>query len=1021
MIRPRLARLNADGSTDMDFDVGSGPDQAVNSVVVLTTGTVVAGGDFDAVDGTARPGLAVLDSTGVLVDTDIAAGDGNVHALSLQADGKTIVGGDFLTIGGSEHVRLGRINSVFEVEPSFTPSATAFPVYALANQEDGKILVGGAFSTINGVARSGMARLYNDVPIDTLSVISVSEVFWERAGSSPELEYVNFYVIAPGDPDWTLLGPGVRDAGGWRITGLTLPSEGDVEVRGFPHSTSSQGAVVQGVPFEIAPEIQVEQPAGTILVDASSTVTFPTTQTGGEQILTFTIRNIGKDDLELDSPTPVTLATGTSYSIVAQPSPLTITPGSSVTFQVRFYPTTAGTKNDTLSIGSDDTDEDPFTVALTGVATPGPGSRDTTFQPVFNGTVGTTAEDPLNRILFGGSFTSLNSSVRNRIARILSSGLVDSTLSPSFSNSVTCVAVQEDGMIVVGGAFTQKNGVTRNRIARMTDTGALDTSFNPNANGIVWSLDINAAGQILVSGEFTRIGGVDCTGVAVLSPTGSVVRAITGVPLSGGTPRVARFQSDGKIVVAAYTNVYRFLSTGVQDFATPVGGAGSYALALQSDGKILVGGSFTTLGGEAKLRYGRINADGTVDTGFTCDANNSVNGICAQADGTAVVGGFFTTFGGGTSARAARSLAAGGEDDTFVSAITAGNVTGVSILEDGKPVINGSFTIEGAAVTVARLSNGAATESLSVLSPTSVQWLRGGTAPEASYVVFDVSQDSGATWFRLGTGTRVEGGWELTGTNVPSSGTLRGTARIPSDASSGLVQSSINFSGVLSPDIRLEQPTNVPVADDGSKEFPGLLVGQSTTLTFTIRNTGLATLSGISAVSTNPGEFTILSLGATSLAPGSTTSLVIRFSPSTVGLRTSTLVVSSNAPAGKSAYTVSLSGIGNNTPLVTTTTIASPQPSGTASLLGAVTARSDSATGIFRYRRVLGVGSYTAWVTATGTTPATTSGFTAVSIQKSITGLVAGLYEFQAGAYNASTGGISTPVYGASKFFSSPP
>ena len=71
-------------------------------------------------------------------------------------------------------------------------------------------------------------------------------------------------------------------------------------------------------------------------------------------------------------------------------------------------------------------------------------------------------------------------------------------------------------------------------------------------------------------------------------------------------------------------------------------------VVVQPDGKILIGGDFTTLspnGGAAvtRNRIARLNPDGTLDTTFNPDANETVYAIALQADGKILVGGFFTT------------------------------------------------------------------------------------------------------------------------------------------------------------------------------------------------------------------------------------------------------------------------------------------------------------------------------------------------------------------------------------------
>src|SRR6266446_6280639 len=79
-------------------------------------------------------------------------------------------------------------------------------------------------------------------------------------------------------------------------------------------------------------------------------------------------------------------------------------------------------------------------------------------------------------------------------------------------------------------------------------------------------------------------------------------------------------------------------------------------VVVQPDGKILIGGDFTTLspnGGVAVTRnhIARLNPDGTLDTAFNPNANNTVYAIAVQADGKILVGGIFISIGGQTRMR----------------------------------------------------------------------------------------------------------------------------------------------------------------------------------------------------------------------------------------------------------------------------------------------------------------------------------------------------------------------------------
>ena len=116
-----------------------------------------------------------------------------------------------------------------------------------------------------------------------------------------------------------------------------------------------------------------------------------------------------------------------------------------------------------------------------------------------------------------------------------------------------------------------------------------------------------------------------------------------------------------------------------------------YPLALQADGKILVGGNFTALAGQAREHLGRLNADGTLDTTFTNGANNIVLSLAVQTNGQILVGGWFTTLAGQTRNYVGRLNADGSLDTTFTNG--ANNyVYSLAVQADGKILVGGYFT-----------------------------------------------------------------------------------------------------------------------------------------------------------------------------------------------------------------------------------------------------------------------------------------------------------------------------------------
>ena len=118
------------------------------------------------------------------------------------------------------------------------------------------------------------------------------------------------------------------------------------------------------------------------------------------------------------------------------------------------------------------------------------------------------------------------------------------------------------------------------------------------------------------------------------------------------------------------------------------------ALVVQSDGKIVICGDFTTVNGTARNRIARLNSDGTLDFTFLATgsgANFAVNAAAFQSDGKIVIGGRFTTINGTTRNRIARLNSDGTLDASFLAAGSGvnGDVFSLALQSDGKTVIGG--------------------------------------------------------------------------------------------------------------------------------------------------------------------------------------------------------------------------------------------------------------------------------------------------------------------------------------------
>lgn len=317
-------------------------------------------------------------------------------------------------------------------------------------------------------------------------------------------------------------------------------------------------------------------------------------------------------------------------------------------------------------------------------------------------------------ILVGGNFITYGGSLNYNISGLNSDGTLDDNFSigSGFSGGspVTC-DIQSDGKILIGGNFTSYNGTARNRIVRLNTDGTLDTNFTIGTgfNQIVNKVMIQPDGKIITVGTFSNYNGTGINGIARLNSDGTRDTSLNSGGFSGAV-NTFDIQSDSKIVVGggfgnyagvSQSRITRLNSDGTRDTNFSIGtgfnaGSAVNAIAIQSDGKILIGGTFTSYNGTARNRIIRLNTDGTIDNSFTVGTgfNNTVNTITIQSDGKIIVGGQFTNYAGTSRNFIARLNSDGTNDATFnIGTGFNSGVNAISIQSDGKIIIGGVFTL----------------------------------------------------------------------------------------------------------------------------------------------------------------------------------------------------------------------------------------------------------------------------------------------------------------------------------------
>jgi uncharacterized delta-60 repeat protein len=325
-----------------------------------------------------------------------------------------------------------------------------------------------------------------------------------------------------------------------------------------------------------------------------------------------------------------------------------------------------------------------------------------------NGLVRSLAVQSDGKVLIGGLFTTYNGIARNHIARLNTDGSLDTTFDPGSGTSgqngnVMAIAVQSDGQILIGGAFYTYNGVARGGIARLNADGSLDTSFDPgtglgSGNPYPMTIVVQSDGKIFIGGWFASYNGVARSCIVRLNADGSLDTTFDSSTGANAHVNAIVVKSDGQILIGGWFTTYNGVALGriarlnadgsLDTTFNPGTGANNtiYAMAVQSDGQILIGGTFTTYNGVGRSRFTRLNADGSLDTTFlNTGVGGTVYSIIVQNDGKILISNGIVRFN-----------TDGSPDTTFGSGGANSTVYAIAVQSNGQIFICGDFTTYGA-------------------------------------------------------------------------------------------------------------------------------------------------------------------------------------------------------------------------------------------------------------------------------------------------------------------------------------
>lgn len=247
----------------------------------------------------------------------------------------------------------------------------------------------------------------------------------------------------------------------------------------------------------------------------------------------------------------------------------------------------------------------------------------------------------------------------------------NTNLGSGFNSNVRSIDIQSGGAIVAVGDFTTVNGIARNKIARININGTVDSTFSYNTNDIsaVYRVRVFSDDRIFLCADMTNFNGVAVSNAAWLQPDGTLYTQMgNGFTEWFGSTLDVRETNDGTgriIVGGAFRKFNGNISRGIvrlnpdgsQDFSftSPFTSDTSIeGLAVRSDGKVIVVGSFTN-------KIACLNDDGSIDTlsysfGTGFDSQYGPN-ISILPNNDLIITGCFTSYNGASANRIVRITA----------------------------------------------------------------------------------------------------------------------------------------------------------------------------------------------------------------------------------------------------------------------------------------------------------------------------------------------------------------------------
>ena len=659
-------RVDATFNTYDDGLLGDGFDNTVRTVSIQSDGKLIVGGDYLNFNGAVTPYLCRLFQDGSK-DSSFNLGtsfNGKVYCSLIQPDGKIILGGSFTTFNGINANRLIRLNSDGSIDTTFNTSIAASSgiVYGLVLQTNGSVVIVGSFTKYNGITANRVARILPNGNLDTGFITGLA-----ANGLVEEVQL---------QPDGKIILAGSFDS----FNGIS-----NSKIIRLNADGSADASFVIGSGFSASVSALALQPDGKIIA-------------GGDFVIYNGITANKIVRLNIDGSVDTSFVSGLGFNtgaveVIKLNSVGAIMVGGSFTGTYNGIDvnrltclSSNGVLDPTFDIGAG-----PFSASVLDVANAADGSS-----------------------YIGGSFSIFDSQNQGRLAKIDAFGALDIgylTAGVGFDNSVYKVISLSDTKTIVVGNFSKFNGFSAPKTAILLNNGSIDASFNVSgsgADGLIKNAIVQPDNKIIIAGNFLNYNGVLVNRIARILSDGSLdVSFNTGLGFNSQIYGVA-LQADGKIIVGGNFTKYngvsvnriaRLFSDGTLD-ASFTSGLGAdqivESVSVQSDGKIVLGGRFLTFNGVIHNRIVRLNIDGSVDAGFVTGLGFDKNVYCIekQSDGKLVIGGAFLNYNGSAAKRLLRLNSDGSLDEGFATGtgFSNGDVRAILIQPDKRILVGGTFS-----------------------------------------------------------------------------------------------------------------------------------------------------------------------------------------------------------------------------------------------------------------------------------------------------------------------------------------